>query len=148
MFLSVRKSSHHKGRFFTAPCLAVLLFSLGGQMAHADEPTLSILEPKSGQTVTSPFRVRLAAHSMTTRPAGKLVEGTGHHHILINHSPIGKGETIPHDDTHLHLDQGQSETMLTLPPGKYKLTAQFADGEDHSYGHMMAHGINITVKAP
>ncbi|HZG18557.1 MAG TPA: DUF4399 domain-containing protein [Herbaspirillum sp.] len=137
---------HHRRRGLAASCLAFLVFSLGSVAAHADEPTLSILEPKSGETVTSPFRIRLAAHAMTTRPAGKLVEGSGHHHILINHAPIGKGEVIPHDDTHLHLDQGQTETMLTLPPGKYKITAQFADGEDHSYGHMMAHGINITVK--
>ncbi|MCO4857277.1 DUF4399 domain-containing protein [Herbaspirillum sp. WGmk3] len=28
-----------------------------------------------------------------------------------------------------------------MPPGKFKLTAQFADGEERSYGHMIAHGI-------
>ncbi|EIJ48778.1 hypothetical protein GWL_00670 [Herbaspirillum sp. GW103] len=125
---------------------SLLMLVMHAVPAQADEPTLSILEPKSGQTVTSPFRVRLAAHSMTTRPAGKLVEGTGHHHVLINHGAVGKGDVIPHDDTHIHLDNGQTETMLSLPPGKYKLTAQFADGEHRSYGHMMAHGINITVK--
>jgi hypothetical protein len=125
---------------------SLLMLVMHAVPAQADEPTLSILEPKSGQTVTSPFRVRLAAHSMTTRPAGKLVEGTGHHHLLINHGAVGKGDVIPHDDTHIHLDNGQTETMLSLPPGKYKLTAQFADGEHRSYGHMMAHGINITVK--
>lgn len=127
-------------------CGSLLMLVMHTVPARADEPTLSILEPKSGQTVTSPFRVRLAAHSMTTRPAGKLVEGTGHHHLLINHGAVGKGDVIPHDDTHIHLDNGQTETMLSLPPGKYKLTAQFADGEHRSYGHMMAHGINITVK--
>jgi len=37
-------------------------------------------------------------------------------------------------------------TTLSLPPGHYKLTDQFADGEEHSYGHMMVHGINLTVK--
>lgn len=125
---------------------AVLSLLLHVTAIRADEPTLSILEPKSGATVTSPFKVRLAAHSMTTQAAGKVVENTGHHHLLINHSPIGKGKVIPRDETHLHLDQGQTETLLNLPPGKYKLTAQFADGEERSYGHMMAHGINITVK--
>ena len=127
-------------------CGGAVAMLLSLSPVRADEPTLSILEPKSGATVTSPFKVRLAAHSMTTRPAGKLVEGSGHHHLLINHAPIGKGEVIPRDDTHLHLDQGQTEIMLSLPPGKYKLTAQFADGEERSYGHMLAHGINITVK--
>ena len=130
----------------TATCGSLLMLALQAAPARADEPTLSILEPKTGQTVTSPFRVRLAAHSMTTRPAGKVVEGTGHHHLLINHGAVGKGEVIPHDETHIHLDDGQTETMVSLPPGKYKLTAQFADGEHRSYGHMMAHGINISVK--
>lgn len=133
-------------KLLAATFAGTLLLTMHALPARADEPTLSILEPKSGQTVTSPFRVRLAAHAMSTRPAGKLVEGTGHHHLLINHAPVGKGEIIPHDDTHLHLDDGQAETMVSLPPGKYKLTAQFADGEHRSYGHMMAHGINITVK--
>ncbi|WP_371925475.1 DUF4399 domain-containing protein [Herbaspirillum sp. WGmk3] len=41
----------------------------------------------------------------------------------------------------MHLDQGQTEATLILPPGKFKLTAQFADGEERSYGHMIAHGI-------
>ncbi|MET3433784.1 hypothetical protein ABIC71_003289 [Herbaspirillum seropedicae] len=133
---------------FKALALACASLSLLLQVsaARADEATVSILEPKSGATVTSPFRVRLAAHAMTTQATGKAVENTGHHHLLINHSPIGKGKVIPRDDTHIHLDQGQTETMLNLPPGKYKLTAQFADGEERSYGHMMAHGINITVK--
>jgi len=116
------------------------------QVARADEPTVSILEPKSGATVSSPFKVRLAAHAMTTEPAGRAVAGTGHHHLLINHGPVAKGKLIPRDDSHLHLDQGQSETTLSLPPGHYKLTDQFADGEEHSYGHMMSHGINLTVK--
>lgn len=133
-------------RFFYALPFAILCLSLSSNIVLADEATVSILEPKSGATVTSPFKVRLAAHSMTTRPAGKAVEGTGHHHLLINHSPVGKGKVIPRDESHLHLDDGQTETMLTLPPGKYKLTAQFADGQHRSYGHMMAHGINITVK--
>jgi len=129
-----------------ASCGGLLMLAMHALPAHADEPTVSILEPKTGQTVTSPFRVRLAAHSMTTRPAGKVVEGTGHHHLLINHGAVGKGDVIPNDDTHLHLDKGETEVMVTLPPGKYKLTDQFADGEHRSYGHMMAHGINITVK--
>ncbi|EJN10206.1 DUF4399 domain-containing protein [Herbaspirillum sp. YR522] len=125
---------------------AGLLLAGAAGGAWADEPSLSILEPKGGATVTSPFKVRLAAHSMTTGPAGKLVPNTGHHHLLINEIPIGKGKVIPNDKTHIHLDQGQTETELSLPPGKYKLTAQFADGEHRAYGYMMVNGINITVK--
>ena len=126
--------------------LACLCLCLLAQIGRADEPGVSILEPKSGATVSSPFRVRLAAHAMTTQPAGRAVAGAGHHHLLINHGPVAKGKPVPRDETHLHLDQGQTETTLSLPPGHYKLTDQFADGEEHSYGHMMSHGINITVK--
>jgi hypothetical protein len=42
--------------------------------------------------------------------------------------------------------RARPKSVITLPPGKYKLTDQFADGEHRSYGHMMAHGINIIVK--
>lgn len=138
-------TTHRFARLHGALAAAVLLLGVAAA-AHADEKSESILEPKDGATVTSPFKVRFAAHGMTVHPATEVIEGTGHHHLLINHGPIEKGEAIPMDDTHLHYGKGQTEAEITLPPGKYRLTAQFADGAHRSYGRMMADSINITVK--
>ena len=56
------------------------------------------------------------------------------------------GEAIPVDATHLHFGKAQTDAEVTLPPGKYKLTMQYANGAHVSYGPAMAATINITVK--
>jgi hypothetical protein len=63
---------------------------------------------------------------MKVQPAGEVVEGTGHHHILINQDFFPPGQVIPTDDTHRHFGKGDTEAVLDLPPGDYKLTLQFA----------------------
>jgi hypothetical protein len=47
---------------------------------------------------------------------------TGHHHLLIDTAltPEQAKEPIPADDHHLHFGGGQTETTLTLPPGRHK----------------------------
>lgn len=114
--------------------------------AVAQEKSVSILEPKNGATVTSPFKVKFGVKGYTVHPANEIIEGTGHHHLLINHGPIKEGEAIPMDDTHLHYGKGQTEAEITLPPGKYQLTAQFANGVHQSYGPKLSQTIDITVK--
>ncbi|MBP0596658.1 DUF4399 domain-containing protein [Herbaspirillum sp. LeCh32-8] len=119
---------------------------MAASVAQAAEKSVTILEPKSGATVSSPFKVRFGVSGMTVHPATEVIEGTGHHHLLINHGPIKEGEVIPMDDTHLHYGKGQTEAEVTLSPGKYKLTAQFANGAHQSYGKKMSDTINVTVK--
>jgi len=125
---------------------ALLMAGLLSSAAHAADKSVSILEPKDGATVSSPFKVKFGVTGMTVHPANEIIEGTGHHHLLINHGPIKEGESIPMDDTHLHYGKGQTEADVTLPPGQYKLTAQFANGAHQSYGPAMAKTISITVK--
>ena len=50
------------------------------------------------------------------------------------------------DDQHRHFGKGQTETEITLPPGRYRLTMQFADGAHRSYGEKMRKTIEVTVK--
>jgi len=114
--------------------------------AQAAEPSVSFTAPMDGAVVTSPFDVKFAVTGMEVKPAGEMAANTGHHHLLINTGPIAKGAPIPMDDTHLHYGKGQTEAKVTLPPGKYKLTMQFADGAHQSYGPAMSKTINITVK--
>jgi len=98
--------------------------------------SVSLLEPADGAIVKG----------MAVAPAGALTAGTGHHHLLINKAPIEAGATVPADAQHLHFGKGQTETEVTLAPGVYKLTAQFADGYHGSYGPAMSQTITVTVK--
>lgn len=50
------------------------------------------------------------------------------------------------DATHLHFGKGQTETMLSLVPGRHKLTLQFANGLHQSYGYKWCKSIHVTAK--
>jgi uncharacterized protein involved in high-affinity Fe2+ transport len=102
---------------------------------------------KDGDVVASPFKVQFGVNGMTVEPAGYVNKDKGHHHLLIGHEAMTKGEIIEmNDSTRLHFGKGQTETELKLAPGKYKLTLQFADGFHQSYGPQMSKSINIEVK--
>ncbi len=102
-------------------------------------------EPKDGAEFTGPVKVVLGVEGIAIKPAGEVVEGTGHHHILINKGFIAPGQVIPTDNTHRHFGKGQTEASLDLPPGDYRLTLQFADGLHRSYGEKLSATINIKI---
>ena len=130
---------------FAALVAAVLLASCS-TMNSAAEKSVWFVEPKDGATVTSPFKVVFGVKGMAVEPAGEIKADSGHHHLLINLGPMSASEAIPVDDKHLHFGKAQTEAEVTLPPGQYKLTMQFANGAHVSYGPAMAASINITVK--
>ena len=130
---------------FAALVAAVLLASCSTMNSGA-EKSVWFVEPKDGATVTSPFKVVFGVKGMAVEPAGEIKADSGHHHLLINLGPMSAGEAIPVDDKHLHFGKAQTEAEVTLPPGQYKLTMQFANGAHVSYGPAMAASINITVK--
>lgn len=119
-----------------------LILPAGAAFAHY----VHFVEPANGDTVTSTFTVRFAVDGMSVVPAGDLTPGTGHHHLLIDTADIDENAVIPMDDQHKHFGKGQTEAQLTLPPGKHKLTMQFADGAHRSYGAKFRKTIEITVK--
>lgn len=123
-------------------CSTVLLASA----AHAADPSVSFVAPMDGAAVSSPFDVRFAVTGMEIRPAGDMTSDTGHHHLLIDTGPIARDVVIPMDDAHLHYGKGQTDASVTLPPGRYRLTMQFANGAHQSYGPSMSKTIHITVK--
>lgn len=101
---------------------------------------------KDGDVVESPVIVGFGVEGMTVEPAGQIVAGTGHHHIIINASAIPTGEPVPADETHIHYGKGQLGDTLDLAPGDYTLTMQFANGYHQSYGDQMSSTIHVTVK--
>ncbi|WP_296000017.1 DUF4399 domain-containing protein [Rugamonas sp.] len=114
--------------------------------AGAFAQSVSFVEPADGAVVSSPFKVKFAVSGMDVKPAGEIVAKSGHHHLLINAEPVKAGESVPFDATHLHFGKGQTETDVTLPPGAYTLTMQFANGAHQSYGPEMSKTIKVTVK--
>lgn len=134
-------------RLLAGTSLACLTLSLLAACATpAPAQSVSLLEPAEGATVGTTFKVRFGVKGMAVAPAGEIIADSGHNHLLINQMPVAKGESVPFDDQHKHFGAGQTEAMITLPPGQYKLTSQFANGAHQSYGAPMSSTIQITVK--
>lgn len=103
------------------------------------------------QTVPTHFQIRFGAENLQVKPAGTDIENksAGHFHILIDDpmQSTPEGDIVPSDEAHIHYGKGETETFLTLPPGKHTLTIQFADGAHRSYGKALAATIIVEVKA-
>ena len=86
-----------------------------------------IISPKDGATVHGPVTVRFGLSGMGVAPAGTAADNTGHHHLIIDSPLPALDQPLPKDDTHLHFGKGQTETVLTLKPGKHTLQLVLAD---------------------
>jgi hypothetical protein len=84
---------------------------------------------KDGHEVTSPFLVQFGLTGMGVAPAGVDKPNTGHHHLLIDAALSGDElkRPIVMDDKHRHFGNGQTEAMITLPPGKHTLQLVLGD---------------------
>lgn len=122
------------------------LLLLGCSKEEKPSGRVFFVEPKDGAEIAGPVKVVMGVEGMTVQPSGEVVEGTGHHHIIVNGGAMRAGQVIPTDDTHLHFGKGQTEATLELPPGDYELTMQFADGLHRSYGEELSDTIHVTVK--
>ena len=101
---------------------------------------------ENGDTVTHPVYVEFGVEGMEVRPAGEIVEGTGHHHLLIGNAFLAKGEVVPADENNIHYGGGQVSDTVTLPMGEVRLGMQFANGVHASYGRDMSASIKVFVK--
>jgi hypothetical protein len=88
---------------------------------------LYIISPADGETVTSPVTVRFGLRGMGVAPAGVAMENTGHHHLLIDAAPPPFDMPVPADANHVHFGKGQTETQVTLAPGRHTLQLLLAD---------------------
>ena len=101
---------------------------------------------KDGQTVSKEVTIEFGVKGMDVRPAGKLKDGTGHFHLIIDKEPAAKGKVVPADEHHIHYGKGQKQDAVTLEPGKRQLTLQFADGAHRSLGKKWTQTITVNVK--
>ncbi len=104
------------------------------------------IAPRNGATVHGPVTVRFGLKGMGIAPAGVKFDNTGHHHLLIDtdFSTLKLDEPLPASDKILHFGKGQTETSLTLSPGKHTLEIVFADYLHKSFDPPL-HSKKITI---
>jgi len=124
-----------------APFGGLLLLAFG-LSAHAQEAApaapartpapanamVYFLSPANGATVSSPVTIRFGLRGMGVAPAGVTNPNTGHHHLMIDVDTLPPDNLpIPNDANHRHFGLGQTETELTLPPGRHTLQLVLGD---------------------
>jgi hypothetical protein len=118
-------------RFALAAALS--LASAGAVVAADRTPSAAgaevyIVSPKDGDKVKGPVTVVFGLKGMGIAPAGIKFDNTGHHHLLIDtNAPSDQSLPLPADEHNVHFGKGQTETTVTLSPGKHTLQLVLAD---------------------
>ncbi|MGD8408469.1 MAG: DUF4399 domain-containing protein, partial [Thiohalophilus sp.] len=109
-------------------------FTLAGTTPSPKGADVYIVSPADGEVVTSPFKVVFGLSGMGVAPAGVDKPNTGHHHLLIDAGNRPAADRpIPADEHHKHFGGGQTETTLSLSPGKH--TLQLIMGDQNHIPH-------------
>jgi len=135
-------------RHLVPAVIALALAVVSGPADSCDQGARAyFIQPLNHATVKSPFKVVFGAEGVEVKavPAGRVPENMGHHDLLINQDAMAEGAPIPADKQHIHFDNGESRGEVSLPPGNYTLTLQFAHGLERSHGPDMSATIQITV---
>ena len=137
-------------RRIAAAFLLVTMSSIAADLPRSPAPAgvvLYFIAPEDGATVANPVTVRFGLQGMGVAPAGIAMAGTGHHHLLINATVPPLDRPIPADNRHVHFGKGQTETVVTLTPGRHRL--QLLLGDHLHLPHdppVISTPITITVK--
>jgi hypothetical protein len=134
-----------------------LLFALGVTLiaasavaqersAPAPDAEVYIIAPRDGAMIHGPVTVRFGLKGMGIAPAGVKFDNTGHHHLLIDtdFSELKLDAPLPATDKIVHFGKGQTETTLTLAPGKHTLELVLADYLHKSFDPPL-HSKKITI---
>jgi len=99
------------------------------QTAAPANAMVYFINVKDGDTVKSPFKIQFGLSGMGVAPAGVEKPNTGHHHVLVDTTltPEQAKQPIPADEHHLHFGGGQTETTVTLAPGRHTLQLVLGD---------------------
>jgi len=142
-------------RFRALVCSGALLVAAAtSALAQTQTPspagaTVYFINLKDGDTVTSPFKVQFGLTGMGVAPLGVQNERTGHHHLIID-TKLSDDELkrpIAADAQHVHFGGGQTETTVTLPPGRHTLQLVLGDWSHIPHNPpVMSQVITVTVK--
>ena len=111
------------------------------------EARVYFINLEDGDEVESPFLIQFGLSEMGIAPAGIDRENTGHHHLLINVKDLDFSKPIPASKNHIHFGGGQTESLVELPPGDYRLQLVLGDMTHTPHTPpVVSKSINITVK--
>lgn len=114
-----------------AALLAVVSTATFAEMPRTPAPEgakVYFIEPADGATVDKTFSVKFGLQGMGVAPAGVDSPTTGHHHLLIDvDKEPAMNMPLPMTDNLKHFGKGQTETQITLPPGKHTLQLLVGD---------------------
>ena len=115
----------------TGLLLSASLLASAADVPHTASPAgaeVYIISPKDGATVPGTFKVQFGLKGMGVAPAGVDVPDTGHHHLLIDvKDQPDLNAPLPVSDNIRHFGKGQTETEVTLAPGRHTLQLMVGD---------------------
>jgi hypothetical protein len=118
------------------------------RMAAPAGAEVYFIAPLNGAKLHSPVTIKFGLKGLGIAPAGIKFDNTGHHHLLVDTdlSEVKLDAPMPATDKILHFGKGQTETTLTLAPGKHTLQLVFADYLHQSFDPpLTSKKITITV---
>ncbi|WP_037374386.1 DUF4399 domain-containing protein [Sedimenticola selenatireducens] len=147
MFKKIR--AHKPASILAIPLLLVATFV----NAHSPpkEAKVYFIGLTDGAVVESPLKVKFGIEGFGITPAG--TTGTrrhtaGHHHVLMDVVQMPDMDApIPRDAKHIHFDDGETEALLQLTPGKHTLQLLLGDEQHEPQDPpLFSKKIEITVR--
>jgi hypothetical protein len=129
-------------------CLVAATAFAADRMAAPAGAEVYFIAPQNGAKLHSPVTIKFGLKGMGIAPAGVKFDNTGHHHLLVDTdvSELKLDAPMPATDKIVHFGKGQTETTLTLTPGKHTLQLIFADYLHQSFDPpLTSKKITITV---
>ena len=129
-------------------CLVAATAFAADRMAAPAGAEVYFIAPQNGAKVHSPVTIKFGLKGMGIAPAGIKFDNTGHHHLLIDTdvSELNLDAPMPATAKIVLFGKGQTETTLTLTPGKHTLQLVFADYLHQSFDPpLTSKKITITV---
>lgn len=129
-------------------CLLAASAAAADRTAPSAGAEVYFIAPQNGAKLHSPVTIKFGLKGMGIAPAGIKFDNTGHHHLLIDTdvNELKLDAPMPATDKIVHFGKGQTETTLTLMPGKHTLQLVFADHLHQSFDPpLTSKKITITV---
>lgn len=129
-------------------CLLAAFAVAADRVAAPAGAEVYFITPHDGATLHGPVTVRFGLKGLGISPAGVKFDNTGHHHLLVDtdFSELKADAPLPATDKILHFGKGQTETELSLAPGKHTLQLVFADYLHTSFDPpLVSKKITVTV---
>jgi hypothetical protein len=139
--------------YIVAISMLALLFSLSlladGLVSESpDNAKVYFIQPADGDVVSGSVKINFGLKNMGVAPAGTDRKNTGHHHLLIDTDVLPNlAQPLPSTDKIKHFGGGQTETEITLSPGKHTLQLLLGNFAHVPHGKpVMSDKITIMVK--